>query len=63
MTATIIAMNAFVFVLELVGGDGFIFHWSLVPADIMTGHGFITIFTSMFMHAGWEHIIGNMLFF
>jgi membrane associated rhomboid family serine protease len=46
-----------------VGGDGFIIHWSLVPADIMTGHGFITIFTSMFMHAGWEHIIGNMLFF
>jgi len=63
MTATIIAVNAFVFVLELMGGDAFINYWSLVPADIMTPHGFITIFTSMFMHAGWEHILGNMLFF
>ena len=63
MTAAIIAVNAFVFVLELMGGDAFINYWSLVPADIMTPHGFITIFTSMFMHAGWEHILGNMLFF
>src|SRR5262249_31415609 len=23
----------------------------------------ITILTAMFMHAGWEHILGNMLFF
>lgn len=63
MTLTIIGVNAFVFVLELLGGDAFINYWSLVPAQIMTPHGFITIFTSMFMHAGWEHIIGNMLFF
>ncbi len=63
VTLTIIAVNAFVFVLELLGGDAFINQWSLVPADIMTPHGFITVFTSMFMHAGWEHIIGNMLFF
>jgi membrane associated rhomboid family serine protease len=63
MTLTIIAVNAFVFVLELLGGDAFINYWSLVPADILTPHGFITIFTSMFMHAGWEHILGNMLFF
>jgi membrane associated rhomboid family serine protease len=63
VTLTLIAVNAVVFVLELLGGDEFINYWSLVPADIMTPHGFITIFTSMFMHAGWEHIIGNMLFF
>ena len=63
MTLTIIGVNAFAFVLELMGGDAFINYWSLVPAQIMTLHGFITVFTSMFMHAGWEHIIGNMLFF
>jgi membrane associated rhomboid family serine protease len=63
MTLMIIAVNAFVFVLELQGGDAFINRWSFVPANIMTPHGFITIFTSMFMHAGWEHILGNMLFF
>ena len=63
VAVAIIAVNAFVFLLELLGGDAFILRWSLVPAGIKTGHGVITIFTSMFMHAGWEHIIGNMVFF
>jgi membrane associated rhomboid family serine protease len=62
-TVTIIAINGFVFVLELIGGDDFINRWSLVPADIVAGHNWITILTAMFMHAGWEHILGNMLFF
>jgi membrane associated rhomboid family serine protease len=63
MTLTIIAVNVVVFIMELVGGDSFINYWSLVPANIWTQHGVITIFTSMFMHGGWEHIIGNMVFF
>lgn len=62
-TLTIIAVNAIVFILELMGGDQFINYWSLVPANITTPHGLTTIITSMFMHAGWEHILGNMLFF
>jgi membrane associated rhomboid family serine protease len=63
MTLSIIVVNFIVFILELMGGDSFINYWSLVPANIMTPHGIVTIFTSMFMHAGWEHILGNMLFF
>ena len=63
MTLTIIAVNFFVFFLELMGGDPFITRWSLVPAHIVAGQDWITILTSMFMHAGWEHILGNMLFF
>jgi len=63
VTVVIIAVNGFVFLLELLSGDDFILRWSLVPAAILTGHGVITVFTSMFMHAGWEHILGNMLFF
>ena len=63
VTAAIIAANAFVFLLELMGGDPFINRWSLVPAHIMAGQDWVTILTSMFMHAGWEHILGNMLFF
>ncbi|HET6485135.1 MAG TPA: rhomboid family intramembrane serine protease [Spirochaetia bacterium] len=63
VTLSIIAVNVFVFILELLGGDDFILRWSLEPAGILTVHGVITVFTSMFMHAGWEHIIGNMLFF
>jgi membrane associated rhomboid family serine protease len=62
-TVSIIAINAVVFLFELAGGDAFINQWSLVPVDIVAGHNWITILSAMFMHAGWEHIIGNMLFF
>ncbi len=63
ITLAIISANAIVFYLELQGGDAFINRWSLIPAHIMAGRDWITILTSMFMHAGWLHILGNMLFF
>ncbi len=62
VTTTIIAVNALVFLLELVGGDAFVKQWSVIPADIVAGRHWITILTAMFMHAGWMHIIGNMVF-
>jgi membrane associated rhomboid family serine protease len=62
MTALIIAANALCFILELAGGDSFVTRWSVVPADILAGRHLETIFTSMFMHGGWAHIIGNMVF-
>jgi len=63
VTILIIGMNALVFLLELAGGDAFINRWSLVAADVVAGRNWITILTAMFMHAGWVHILGNMLFF
>jgi membrane associated rhomboid family serine protease len=36
--------------------------WSAIPAQITSGHNWITILTAMFMHASWSHIIGNMIF-
>lgn len=62
VTACIIAVNVFVFLLELAYGDAFVTRWSVVPADISSGHHFVTILTAMFMHASWSHIIGNMVF-
>jgi membrane associated rhomboid family serine protease len=62
VTAAIIAVNVLVFLLELSGGDAFVDHWSLVPANIVAGQGWITILTAMFMHASWSHILGNMIF-
>jgi membrane associated rhomboid family serine protease len=62
VTLTIIVINVIVFVLELANGDAFVSRWSLVPADISAGHHLETIFTAMFMHASWSHIIGNMVF-
>ena len=62
MTTAIIGANAVVFVMELMGGDAFVMKWSEIPANIVAGHHWITILTAMFMHAGWLHIIGNMVF-
>jgi len=62
VTATIIAVNVVVFLIELAGGDTFVTTWSLHPADIVAGRHLITILTSMFMHGSWSHILGNMVF-
>ncbi len=38
------------------------FDYAVIPARITDGYGFDTLFTSMFLHAGWMHLAGNMLF-
>jgi membrane associated rhomboid family serine protease len=62
VTALIIVVNVVVFVLELLRGDAFVLQWSAIPAQIVSGHHWITILTAMFMHGSWSHIIGNMIF-
>jgi membrane associated rhomboid family serine protease len=62
ITMLLIVVNALVFFMELSGGDAFVNTWSAVPRQIVHGHHWITLFTSMFMHASWMHIIGNMVF-
>jgi membrane associated rhomboid family serine protease len=61
-TALIILVNCLVFLLELARGEAFVTQWSLVPAQITSGHQWITILSAMFMHGSWSHIIGNMVF-
>ena len=62
VTTLIIAVNVFVFIRELVGGQQFVLQWAAVPADIVGGHHWITILSAMFMHGSWSHILGNMVF-
>lgn len=62
VTTLLIAVNVFVFFKELLYGDAFVAQWAAIPAQITSGHRLITLFTSMFMHGGWMHIIGNMIF-
>ena len=64
VTYALIALNVLVFFLELSGGDPFIERWSVVPRRLTQNPGgdFITVFTSMFMHGGWLHLGGNMLY-
>jgi membrane associated rhomboid family serine protease len=63
ITLLIIGANTLVFLFELVNGAPFIMQWSLIPSDIAAGKNLITILTAMFMHGGWLHIIGNMIYF
>ena len=62
VTVFIVLVNALVFVLELMNGEAFVAQWSAIPAQITSGHHWITILTAMFMHGSWSHIIGNMIF-
>lgn len=47
-------------------GLGFIpatlFSDAALPADLAVVPSFLTLFTSMFMHGSWWHLLGNMLF-
>ena len=64
VTYVLIALNVLVFFLELNNGDAFIQRWAFVPSRFLADPvgDFATLFTSMFMHAGWAHLLGNMLY-
>ena len=62
ITTLIILVNVFVFFQELSHGDAFVLTWSAIPIRIVHGRSWITLLTSMFMHASWMHIIGNMIY-
>jgi membrane associated rhomboid family serine protease len=64
VTYALIALNVIFFFVELSGGDPFIMQWSVVPRRLLEhpAADFPTVFTSMFMHAGWVHLLGNMLY-
>ncbi len=66
----LIGLNVIVFFIELAQGqqiNDFINRFGLIPSLVTAGiHGpryeILPFFTSMFLHGGWMHIIGNMLF-
>ena len=64
VTYGLIVLNVLFFLVELSGGEAFIEHWSVIPRQLVSNPAgeFPTIFTSMFMHAGWLHLLGNMLY-
>lgn len=62
VTILLIIANVLVFFQELTGGDRFLIHWSAIPMLITHGRHTITLLTAMFLHGGWLHIIGNMVY-
>jgi len=67
ITWLIIAANCYVFYLQLtspVGFQNFVMRWSAIPTHIFSdpiGYGY-TLISATFLHGGWMHIIGNMIF-
>jgi len=68
---TLITFNILIFFHEQLLGNhlnDFIYQYGLIPAalfsksDVSLIDRFIPFFSSMFLHSGWMHIIGNMLF-
>lgn len=69
---TLIVLNVLIFLYEYTLGENmnvFIFRWGLIPVNVFSSSPDMTItdrfypfLTSMFLHAGWLHLIGNMLF-
>jgi len=64
VTYALIAANIAFFFIELSGGERFIQQWAFIPRRFgMDPSGsWPTIFSAMFMHAGWLHLGGNMLY-
>jgi len=66
VTWALIGLNIVVFVLMYTMSeralDQFIMQWALTPAHVTAGRDLITLITSMFMHGGIGHIVGNMIF-
>ncbi|MDZ7845125.1 MAG: rhomboid family intramembrane serine protease [Anaerolineales bacterium] len=68
VTYLLILLNILVFIFQttLVGNsESFIYQFAFIPARLTTGPSLTNItkiFSSMFMHGGLAHIIGNMLY-
>ena len=69
VTYALIALNVAIFLLyyPALAADGralgaFYATWGLVPVDLFAAGEFHTLITSQFLHGGWMHIAGNMLF-
>jgi membrane associated rhomboid family serine protease len=61
VTISLIAVNVLVFLYELSlgrGVDAFTLYYGLVPAAF----SWVAVFTSMFLHGGFLHVAGNMLY-
>lgn len=64
VTYVLIALNVIFFLIEMSGGEEFIKQWAFIPQRFKgdPASNVPTIFSAMFMHAGWMHLFGNMLY-
>ncbi|MEM4657656.1 MAG: rhomboid family intramembrane serine protease [Candidatus Methanosuratincola sp.] len=58
ITLLLIGVNVIAFVISLIDFEGIIYSYGFIPAR----PSILTAFTCMFLHAGIDHIFGNMWF-
>lgn len=65
-TLVLIAINVLVFLYEASLSpealQDFVTTYGVIPDEIERGADLFTLVTAMFVHGGWAHLIGNMLF-
>lgn len=57
-----IALNVVIFLIQFITPGNLVCEFAAIPGDIVQGKNWINIFTSTFMHGGWMHLAGNMMF-
>ena len=57
-----IVLNVMAFFFQLSFPNALVCEFGCIPNQIVSGQDYITLLTSIFMHGGWMHLIGNMLF-
>ncbi|NJC27153.1 rhomboid family intramembrane serine protease [Neolewinella antarctica] len=57
-----VAVFAYQFSLGPEVGQAFVLDFGCIPAEIEAGQDYYTLLTSMFLHGGWMHLIGNMVY-
>ncbi|RKZ25500.1 rhomboid family intramembrane serine protease [bacterium] len=62
VTLTLIGVNIAVFLYQLQAGEKIVYAFGLVPARISHLSSLYTFITCMFLHGGWFHLLGNMLY-
>ncbi len=66
MNWLLIALSVLVFLWQTSFGERHfiytLYTYGLVPARVEAGWGYHTLVTNIFLHGGWMHLIGNMLF-
>ncbi len=62
----LIGLNILVFLFQVTMPQGqqqvFVYEFGVIPYEIVNGREYLTLITNMFLHGGWMHLIGNMLF-
>lgn len=62
LTLFLIGLNTALFFISLPNLEAFIFKFGLIPERILRGEDVFTLFSSMFFHASFFHLLGNMWF-